>query len=397
MLEFVRIKNFQSHEDTTLEFSPGVNCIRGLSARGKTAILRAIDWVATNRPLGFRFHSRFAETPETEVVIGTSEGVEVRQVKTKSSAAYAVGDRVFSAMGAGVPDAVKDALRFSETTYQNQLDPPFLISAKPGEIARTFNRVMKIERVDRWISSLTTSINSLTSEKRRVEDEIRENRERVESYDYLPEATKMVEQVAVLDGLVEDCDRRIRTIRDAAEKLAENDSCLKALGELLGTEESLKSAGFLLAEVGKTDALLSRLSEFVTIRDGIRDVNRRLAWEKDLTKAWEVFWALSGTYIRLKLCEDFVELNERIGVLSAVESSEEDVKKAAEILKTVVELDREAKRVRFLSTKVEAVVRGLVESDRESRELEGAFLEFLESVEICPLCYQKFDPKRLLK
>jgi len=395
MLEFIRIKNFQSHEDTTLEFSSGVNCIRGISARGKTAILRALNWVVTNRPLGFRFHSRFAKSPETEVVIGTSEGVEVRQFKTKSSAAYAVNDRVFSAMGSGVPDAVQEALRFSEMTYQSQLDPPFLISEKPGEIARVFNRIMKIERVDRWISSLTTSINSLGSDKKRVDNHLRSVREQIESYSFLPEAEKMVGRVAELDASVEDCDRRIWAIRDTAAKLAENDRRLEVLEEVLGTEKSLKYGGNLLADVERIGTISSRLSEFVRVRDGIREANRQISWETDLTQAWESFWALSGTYIRLKFCDKFVDIEKRVGELGAVEESGADVKKAAEIFKTVVELDRETKRFRSVSVNINAISRGLESNERETVELEEDFQTFLESVEICPICYQKFDSKRL--
>ena len=42
MIKSVGIVNFQSHEETAIEFSPGLNVIAGGSDAGKSSILRAI-------------------------------------------------------------------------------------------------------------------------------------------------------------------------------------------------------------------------------------------------------------------------------------------------------------------------------------------------------------------
>ena len=39
MIKSIQLKNFQSHRDTTLRLSPGVNVIVGDPQNGKTAIL----------------------------------------------------------------------------------------------------------------------------------------------------------------------------------------------------------------------------------------------------------------------------------------------------------------------------------------------------------------------
>lgn len=51
----VKIKNFQSHEDTEVELDEHFNVIVGESNQGKTSILRAIRWVAENKPSGKGF------------------------------------------------------------------------------------------------------------------------------------------------------------------------------------------------------------------------------------------------------------------------------------------------------------------------------------------------------
>ena len=52
MIRKLNIQNIQSHKNTELEFSPGINAIVGSSNNGKSAILRALYWVRYNRPLG---------------------------------------------------------------------------------------------------------------------------------------------------------------------------------------------------------------------------------------------------------------------------------------------------------------------------------------------------------
>jgi len=45
MINSLTIQNFQSHKNTTLEFDNGINIIIGQSDSGKTAIIRALNWV----------------------------------------------------------------------------------------------------------------------------------------------------------------------------------------------------------------------------------------------------------------------------------------------------------------------------------------------------------------
>lgn len=50
----LRIQNFQAHKDTTIEFDR-ITTIVGPSDIGKSAVLRALKWVAKNEPNGTSF------------------------------------------------------------------------------------------------------------------------------------------------------------------------------------------------------------------------------------------------------------------------------------------------------------------------------------------------------
>ena len=48
MIKKIRIRNFESHEDTTINFQEGFNLIVGKSNSGKSSIIRALNVVVNN-------------------------------------------------------------------------------------------------------------------------------------------------------------------------------------------------------------------------------------------------------------------------------------------------------------------------------------------------------------
>ena len=77
MIKKLHIRNFQSHKDSRLIFSDGVNVIVGNSDSGKSAILRALNWVITNRPSGDSYISNWGGP--TYVIVETEEGTVIRE------------------------------------------------------------------------------------------------------------------------------------------------------------------------------------------------------------------------------------------------------------------------------------------------------------------------------
>jgi len=181
MIKKLIIENFQSHEKTELNLDPGVNIITGVSQSGKTAILRALYWLLHNRPSGDRIRSSFAKGA-TKVMIETSEGDQIWHVKDDKVNSYALGNEVFDKIGRDIPDMVQRALRVSELNVQKQLDEPFLVTSSAGEVAKTINRITRLEMVDNWVTDLTQNINSINREKERLEAEIESSIEKIKEY-----------------------------------------------------------------------------------------------------------------------------------------------------------------------------------------------------------------------
>jgi DNA repair protein SbcC/Rad50 len=146
MINTLKINNFQSHENSLLEFDPGVNIIIGKSDSGKTAILRALKWLITNKPSGDSFRSSWGG--KTEIGISTHEGNKVARIKDKGVNSYWLDDMEFNAFGAGVPEEITKALNVNEINLQAQFDQPFLLTSSPGEVAAHFNKIANIDQID---------------------------------------------------------------------------------------------------------------------------------------------------------------------------------------------------------------------------------------------------------
>lgn len=183
-LTSIEIQNFQSHKHTVLPLSPGTNVIVGASDSGKSAILRALTWVITNRPLGDAFRSEWGG--ETKVSLVTSDGHTVDRVRSASRNDYVVDGVVLSAFGTEVPEEVTNVLRLDELSVQGQMDSPFLLAMSPGEAARLLNRAASLDEIDRAVAGLHKAQLGLNRDLKYGQSQITQYKEQLADYADLP-------------------------------------------------------------------------------------------------------------------------------------------------------------------------------------------------------------------
>ena len=154
MVTKLSIENFQSHENSVLDFHPGVNIIIGKSDSGKSAVLRALRWAIKNEPGGEAYRSHWGG--DTLVQLQTSESDIISRKKTNATNSYSLNEQEFKAFGTKPPEAINDALRIGPTNLQAQFDSPFLLNETPGEVARYFNAVAHIDVIDRCLKTVNS-------------------------------------------------------------------------------------------------------------------------------------------------------------------------------------------------------------------------------------------------
>jgi len=185
------IKNFQSHKHTVLPLTSGFNVIRGQTRSGKTAIIRALNWLLNNRPQGFKFKSTFA-TPaqQTRVVIKTDSGSVIERIRDENANCYLLAGKKFEALKGDVPKAIIDELNITDINFQTQHEGFFLLQDSAGDVARKFSKLVNLDIIDKCIKCVNKIINDYDSKKQVAEEYIEKSKDLLAPYASIDEQEK---------------------------------------------------------------------------------------------------------------------------------------------------------------------------------------------------------------
>jgi len=362
MLKFLKIKNFQSHKHTELEFSKGINAIVGNSTSGKTAIFRALQWLVNNRPLGNRFKSIFANEDESVFVEAEfSGGEKISLKKDDKEAVYSIIDSSgnkdsFKGIGSDVPDLVRKYINLDEINIQNQLDQHFLITSSPGEVARAINKIVHLEKVDDWISSATSQINAINKQiKLKEEDKEKFAKELSE----LPDVDKLEGDIVCAEELYRKASEKkekIKAIDGILSKLVPIEEEIDIIKKWLGVEAYISDVSAICKEIDLIKSKYELIEQFVSI-------------SKNIDKARELILNASRDI------DDCVKINNRIAEVSDKISALYKLVDGYNIIEK--EMKRESQLLNELKEKYQSYKSSLLKSG------------------VCPLCSSKITKEKM--
>jgi exonuclease SbcC len=267
MVASLSLSNFQSHRKTRLEFCEGVNAIVGPSDSGKTALLRALAWVATNKPSGDAYRSNWGG--DTSVTLGLMEGVTVERERTKAdSGTYRLSTMAepLRRLGQDVPEEVSRALNLGDLNVQRQLDAPFLLSESPAEVARVLNRVVRLDEIDRSMSDANGRILSAGRTLKAEEARAEELEAELEGFAGLGDAETRLAAVEVLEGNRVRLERDAKALRALAEKTSLAEGDLERLPDVRRAEQLAAGLSRKADEFRDRQESISRLGNLI---DGV--------------------------------------------------------------------------------------------------------------------------------
>ena len=287
MIQKLKIKNFQSHGETELEFHKGVNIVVGASDAGKSTIIRAIRWIIWNRPSGDAIRSVWGGETSAEIV---TDGVAIKRGKDKTDYYELYNGTgkptVFKAIGTGVPEELNGVLNLSEINISYQLDAPFLLSETPGDVAKHFNRVAKLDMIDRATSNINSAIRDITSDIKHKDKQIENYTEELSKFDHLE---KFEAEVEVLEGMEKLYDATWKkwtklgalildynTVKEDIEresKILQDEEKVNKLLELYEEKES---------KAERYESLRSLLDDLALVQDNIKEAQEYVEDEKEV-------------------------------------------------------------------------------------------------------------------
>ena len=231
MIKNLNIENFQSHQNSNLEFDKGVNIIIGKSDVGKSAIRRALELVIQNKPNGDDYRSWWGG--DTKVTLKTFDNQEVVRLRTNSKNQYFLGDIEFNAFGQSVPEEIQKALNLNSINFQSQLDSPFLLSDTPGQVAAHFNKIARLDKIDiatanvnKYIKKIEQSISGSELNVEKKEKELSEFVDLISFEKELDEVEIKVVKLNELTGLNLELIRHSTEIETIRLKIIVGENCI---------------------------------------------------------------------------------------------------------------------------------------------------------------------------
>lgn len=295
-LEELEILNYQSWKFCLLEFSPGVNVILGSSDKGKSSIVRALNWVCSNRPTGNDFRSNFTKS-DTSVTLCMDDSIVCRKKGNKTNV-YNLNDSAqnLQALRSDIPDEVKQLTRMESINIQPQHENYFLLNDTPGQVAKKFNEIAGLKIMDKSLLAINSEIRELNQEVKTTDATIETLETKIKKLDWLSSCEKdlliierMEEQIHEISytidviGLLET---KYREMQEEIDKLPSPDALplvediLDKDDELYETEQNLKNINQLLVQQSELDHEIKRLSLFKNVKlsspDAVRSSIGRL-------------------------------------------------------------------------------------------------------------------------
>ena len=288
MINSIRIKNFQSHKDTYVEFSDRVNIFVGSSDSGKTALaIRALNWVINNKPSGDSFRSNWGG--DTSVVVKLDDGNTIERIKTNKDNLYILNGLEFRSFGQDVPEEIKKVINISDVNFQYQMDAPFLLSKSPGEVARYLNKIVNLDEIDLSISNISSLIRKTNQEKEFKENQLTNLKEEKEKYDWLNSAERLLKRAEKLEEEIIEGDKEHKEISLLIADIDIEEEKKDRVNNILKSKRLVNQAIFLdekVKELGESSYNINRdVKEIEEIENRIKDIDKFLLCRKDIENA----------------------------------------------------------------------------------------------------------------
>lgn len=262
----IRLENFQDHKNTDIELESGINLIIGSSDAGKSAVLRAINWVFHNEPRGSGFVRRGSD--EARVTIWFNDGTMVTRIKGKQRNAIAIhkadGQQLaFEKIGNDIPPEAIEALgkppiddRHGPISYAEQMGPLFLTSLSPTDLPRSLSELTGIDDFE-------AAAQLLGKRSRKSGEDAKDSQTRIDGY-----ATQLLQY--------ENLDEQLETLSVFENKTKEiNDAISKIdnINNLLSKYELIRNTGKQTNNKLKRSKAISQYSDDL---DKIQDIKKQI-------------------------------------------------------------------------------------------------------------------------
>lgn len=377
MLKSLTIQNFQAHKRLEVRFDPRITTIIGPSDVGKSAVIRALTWLATNKPAGTAFIREGSKATNVELFV---DGKTILRHRSASVNTYELDGQELKAFGNDVPPEVLKLLNLSSVNFQGQHDSPFWFSETAGEVSRQLNQIVDLGVIDSTLAYLDKELRAGRDRVRVGEERLKEAKARRSSLKSVREMDaglvrieSLAEEAASLgQGLARTRDqvRGFRILSDGSERLALANGAvagaLKSGRDWENSRNRTETARELVRKARELEEIAGRQVPDVDPLIRLKEVSREARKRRELAD----------------------ELTERARTLSLTVSRKvPDVDPLLTLLRSWEKLNQQKLRLDDIK---QALVMGKAEAEDRKRSAHKVMDAFESQMgEVCPLCGAK--------
>ena len=399
MIKRITLKNFESHEDSTIEFSDGLNLIIGQSNQGKSSIVRALAMVVANRfdrdsvRTGAKYCSVAVETKKGTVTAERGEDTNHWIIETLQ------GKKEYRNIGSSVPSEVLEVLGMGERARGEikelpnimfQLEKHYMLSEIDGKkttansIARMMDEAIGIGGMEELIKDIATDFVAKKRDLETKNIQISEIRSKILDANIFEGYKRSMEDTKAVFDEIESLNNLLDSAKELSCKVELNKEGRNLLERRLNCSEGIDILADKIGDLIKKFRMIFRAFQ---IMENLDRTGKRIIVFDSVNAVYCKTETLIRNLEKLKTAKDLSsKLNELQRSLSAdadfdknlstIESQRENISHAKKMLRDAREL---YKKIRNFSYR-------LIESEKELKEAEFSFSELKKQLGQCPLC-----------
>lgn len=428
----VELHNFQSHEDTIVNLVDGFNIFVGESSNGKTSIVRAINWVINNKPLGTDFI--MTGKKDCWVRITFSNGSYIERGRTLTDTGYYKvwdGDpqsieQEYRGFTNSVPVEVMNIHQMPKInitknleTHLNmmtQLERPFLITESVNDKAVAIGHITGTSIVDECIRSTVANNASDTKMLKELAKQKSELEQKQQGYD-ITNLKSIKHTISNLkNNLVSHIDYYDKT--DTINKQYENN-----IQEYRQIEHSVKNAKVLLTvkplieeynlEMYDLQILLSIKEKYDNIVQALQIEQNKLQSANEIVKYKDICEEANSLINKgLRCCNIIAQKDSLNNTIKLHETNIEQFNKVI-VLKPLIDKINEGFTLvnnaidihnNYVSiynqhtseiSKTDNIQLGIEADTKTMQDIIKERNEYVLSIGVCPCCGQKITKKNV--
>lgn len=432
-IKSIDIENFQSHENTHVDFDSGLNVIIGESNNGKTSILRAMDWVVDNQPLGTDFIMTGKKYCKVRITYDNDTFIE-RYRTLKDTGYYRVGVinngqesyQEYKGFTNNVPVEVmnvhqmpKIAITKNIETHLNklsQLERPFLITENTNEKAAAIGRITGTNIIDVAIKNTTSDI---ASDRKLLKTYIKDKTDLESARDAidLKRLYDLSKFYSMADKKIKELDSLSKTMNDLLDRekicitnIKQYENIKSNCEDIIKDKTTVNEAEELILKISK---MINLLNGYKQCKEFILDLNNKIKLYNKTIKQKKVIDSCSDAitkitclislYKRYELSSNAISIqNNRINLLSdmtkysdIINEQQDNIIKIQQMINLYIRDQSIKQKIQENNDDSSSIISTIDSLNCELQEYETNMKEFVLSNKICPCCGQKITDKNV--